>query len=86
MKMQRLIAEAIDRVLMGGVREDVWFSLFDESGMVKLLKGMNGSGRDTFFGERQRRGTWHPVLVVVEVDNIWKIDPDVTKVDTHWKL
>ena len=51
MKMRRLIAEALDRVSMGEVREDTWFGLFDETGVVKLLKGVSGSGRDTIFGE-----------------------------------
>ena len=54
MKMQRLIVEVVevvDRVLMGEVRGNAWFSLFDEAGMVKLLKGMSRSGRDNFFVE-----------------------------------
>ena len=86
MKMRSLIAEAVDRVPLGNVREDAWFGLFDEAGMVKLVKGVSRLGRDTFFGERQSRGTWLPVRMVAEVDNIWKTDPDVTKVEPHWKL
>ena len=42
-KMRRLIAEAVDRVPMGEAREHAWFSLFDEAGMVKSLKGVSGS-------------------------------------------
>ena len=38
MKMRRLIAEVVDRVPMGEVREHGWFGLFDEAGMVNLLK------------------------------------------------
>ena len=49
MKMRRFTAEAVHMVPMGEVREDAWFGLFDEVGMVKLLKGVSGSGRDTFF-------------------------------------
>ena len=37
MKMWRLIVEADDKVPMGEVREDAWFGLFDEVGMVKLV-------------------------------------------------
>ena len=37
-KMRRLIAEAIDRFLVGDVRGDTWFSLFDEGGKFNLLK------------------------------------------------
>ena len=51
MKMRRLIVEAVDRVPMGEVREDAWFGLFDEAGVVKLLKGFSRSGRDTIFKE-----------------------------------
>ena len=50
MKMRRLIVEAVDMVPIGKVREHAWFSLFDEAKMVRLLKGVSGSGRDTFFG------------------------------------
>jgi hypothetical protein len=32
MKMRRLIAEAVDRVLMGEAREHAWFDLFDKVG------------------------------------------------------
>ena len=55
MKMRRLIVEAVDRVPMGEVREHAWFGLFDEAGMVKLLKGVSGLGRGAFFGESQSR-------------------------------
>ena len=54
----------------GGEGEHAWFGLFDEAGMVKLLKGVSRSGRDTFFGESQSRGSWHPIRVVAQVDNI----------------
>ena len=47
---------------------------------------MSGLGRDTFLGESQSRGTWHPIRVVAQVDNIWKTDSDVAKVEPHWKL
>ena len=43
--------KADDRVLVGQVREEAWFGLFDEVGMVKLLKGVSGFGRVTIFGE-----------------------------------
>ena len=56
-----MIAEVVDRVPMGEVREDAWFGLFDEARTIKLLKCMSGSRRDTFFGESQSRGTWHLV-------------------------
>ena len=70
MKMRRLIVEAVDRVPMGVTREHTWFGLFDEVGMVKSLKGVSGSGRDTVFGDSQSRGSWHPIRVVAQVDNI----------------
>ena len=50
-KMRRLIAEAVDSVPTGEVREHAWFRLFNEAGMFKLLKGVSGLGTDTFFGE-----------------------------------
>jgi hypothetical protein len=50
-KMRRLIAEVVDRVPMGEAREHAWFGLFDEAGMVKSLKSVSESGRDTVFGE-----------------------------------
>ena len=43
------------------MRGDAWFGLFDEVGMVKLLKGVSGFGRATFFEDSQSKGTWHPV-------------------------
>ena len=58
--MQRLIVEVVevvDRVLMGEVRGNAWFSLFDEAGMVKLLNNVSRSGRDTVFRESQSRGS-----------------------------
>ena len=84
--MRRLIVEAVDRVPMGEAREHAWFGLFDEAGMVKSLKGMSGSGSDTVFGDSQSSGSWHPIRVVAQVDNIWKTDPDVAKVEPHWRL
>ena len=47
---------------------------------------MSGSGRDTFFGENQSRGSWYPIRVVAQVDNIWKTDLDVAKAEPHWRL
>ena len=49
---------------MGDTRGGTWFGLFDEVGMVKLVKGVTRLGIYTFFGERQSRGTWHPVRMV----------------------
>ena len=86
MEMRRFIVEAIDRVTVGEVRENAWFGLFYEFGMVMLLKGVCGSRRATFFGESQSRGTLHPVRVVAQVDNIRKKDSNVAKVEPHWKL
>ena len=51
MKMRRLTVEAIHRVPVGEVRGDAWFGLFDEVGMVKLLKGLRGYGGATLCGE-----------------------------------
>jgi hypothetical protein len=70
MKMRRLIAEVIHMVLMGEAREHAWFSLFDEAGMVKSLKSVSGSGRDTAFGDSQSMGSWHPIRVVAQVSKI----------------
>ena len=85
-KMRRLIAEAVDRVSMGEAREHAWFGLFDEAGLIKALKGVSGSGRDTVFGDSQSRGSWHPIRVVAQVSNIWKTNPNAAKVEPHWRL
>ena len=86
MEMRRFIVEAIDRVTVGEVRENAWFGLFYEFGMVMLLKGVCGSRRATFFGDSLSRGTWHRIRVMAQVDNIWKTDPYVAKVEPPWKL
>ena len=49
MEMRRLVAETIDRVPLGEVRGDAWFGLFDEVGMINLLKGLSGSGSYSLF-------------------------------------
>ena len=51
MKMRRLIGEAADKVPVREVRGDAGFGLFDEVGMVKLLKGLSRSEGATVFGE-----------------------------------
>ena len=50
-KMRRLIGEAADKVPVREVRGDAGFGLFDEVGMVKLLKGLSRSEGATVFGE-----------------------------------
>ena len=84
MKTRRLIAEAVDKVPVADVRGDTWFGLFDEVGMVNLLKGLRGSRGAALFGETHSRGTWHPIRVVVQAGKKWKTNPNVAKVEPHW--
>ena len=68
-KKRKLIAEAVDRIQVGDVRGDTWFGLFDEAGMIHLLKGMSGFGGATLFGESQSSGTWHSIELVEQAGN-----------------
>ena len=55
---------------MGDARGNTWFGLFDEVGMVNLLKGLSESRGATLFGESKSRGTWHRIRVVARLVTI----------------